>query len=113
MDRLDLLGQPTTSGKIRQRRPVVYQEVGGGNLDTLAAYSDGRVRYINHTGKMALLEAAPTNIEGKVKELIAAAQETARQIGPWNKSSLPPVKAREYPIDLSGIRRPSFWRGAI
>ena len=33
-----------------------------GGLDTLAIYLDHRVRYINHTGKMAIFESAPASL---------------------------------------------------
>jgi hypothetical protein len=38
-------------------------------LDTLTAFVDGRVRYINHTGHLAI-EGAPPEIVAKANELM-------------------------------------------
>jgi len=44
-----------------------------GSLDTLAAYADGRVRYINHTGRIAVYDGAPEDVAQQAKLLVAAA----------------------------------------
>jgi hypothetical protein len=59
-------------------------------LDTLAAYADGRVRYINHTGAASIFEDAPPEIAAKVRELLAASQVVVNQIGPWDGPRRPP-----------------------
>ena len=58
--------------------------------DTLAAYSDGSVRYINQSGKLAVFEGAPPNVSAQAKALITASQATVAQIGPWEKPRRPP-----------------------
>jgi hypothetical protein len=58
-------------------------------LDVLAAYSEGGVRYINHTGKLAVLEGA-TEIHPSVHRLFSASQPIVDRIGPWDKSRPPP-----------------------
>lgn len=60
-----------------------------GGLDTLAAYSDGSVRYINHTGKMTLAEAG-SGLDGHVRELFAVSRPVVNAIGPWAKPRRPP-----------------------
>jgi hypothetical protein len=62
-------------------------------LDTLAAFSDGGVRYINQTGKMSILETAPAAMEPRLRALLAASQQVVNRIGPWNKPRLPPPPA--------------------
>lgn len=59
-------------------------------LDTLAAFEDGRIRYINQSGRMAIFETAPPDIEIKARALIAAARAAVEQIGLWDKARLPP-----------------------
>ena len=60
-------------------------------LDVLAAYADGSVRYINHTGKMALIEPRGLpEASVQAKRLIELAQPIVAQIGPWDKARLPP-----------------------
>lgn len=59
-------------------------------LDVLAAYADGRVRYLNQSGKLAVFESAPPAVEAKAKELVSVSQPVVERIGPWDKPRLPP-----------------------
>lgn len=60
-------------------------------LDALAAYSDGGVRYVNHTGRIAVFEGAPSLAE-HVRALFAAAAPVVARIGPWEHARrLPPA----------------------
>lgn len=64
-----------------------------GGLDTLAAYSDGRVRYINQTGKLSVVEVGGSkDIEKLAKELISVSIPVIQKIGPWEEGRLPPPK---------------------
>ncbi len=62
-------------------------------LDVLAAFADGRVRYLNQSGKIAVFEegGAP-KVEALAKELVAVSQPVVNQIGPWDKKRLPPPR---------------------
>jgi hypothetical protein len=59
-------------------------------LDVLAAYADGRVRYINHAEKMSIIETATPQIKAKAEQLLNAARPVISQIGPWDKARLAP-----------------------
>ncbi len=61
-----------------------------GGLDVLASFSDGGVRYINQTGKMAIVEGGLTETATLVAELFRVSQVVVSQIGPWDKKRLPP-----------------------
>jgi len=61
-------------------------------LDVLAAYSDGGVRYINKTGKLAILESV-TDIRPLVQEVLDAAQPVVARTGPWPGARLAPPRA--------------------
>lgn len=61
-------------------------------LDTLAAYSEGSVRYINQTGKMAFFEGV-ADLGLLVQNLFKASQTIVDHIGPWESGRLPPPKA--------------------
>ncbi len=50
-------------------------------LDTLAAYSDGSTRYINHTGKVVIVEG-PTSLSLLVANLFDACVAVVNAIGP-------------------------------
>ena len=64
-------------------------------LDTLAAYQDGRIRYINQAEKLAIFEASPVPVAAKVNELMVAAQLVVNQIGPWDGARLEPPKGTD------------------
>jgi hypothetical protein len=63
-----------------------------GGLDTLAAYVDGQVRYINQSGKLAVIDGGPPEITAAVQDLMRAAQVIVDRIGPWDKPRLPPPR---------------------
>jgi hypothetical protein len=70
-------------------------------LDTLAVFSDGRVRYINQTGKIVVMETAPPDVHAKAAEVLAAAQTIVDKIGPWDKTRLPPPTTKEADIRMT------------
>lgn len=61
-------------------------------LDTLAAYTDGRVRYLNQSDKVAIFEGGPPEVETLAKELVAVSQDLVNTIGPWEDARLPPPR---------------------
>jgi hypothetical protein len=62
----------------------------GDGLDVLAAFPDGRLRYINHSEKLAILESAPHDLLVMADELLHASQCIVNQYGPWDVPRLPP-----------------------
>jgi hypothetical protein len=60
-----------------------------GGLDTLAAYSEGGVRYVNQSGKMLLIEGVPSFMP-LVETLFEAAQPVVEAIGPWKEARRSP-----------------------
>lgn len=79
-------GHPVPS---KQLLGVVVEVPLAGGLDVLAAFSDGGVRYINQTGKLAVLEGVPS-IKPTVARLLEASEAVVARIGPWDKPRLPP-----------------------
>ena len=59
-------------------------------LDTLAAFADGRVRYINQTGKPAIFEGAPREVVSKANELMRVSQFAVDRHGPSDEPCRPP-----------------------
>ena len=59
-------------------------------LDTLAAYQDRRIRYINQSGKIIIREVTEPKIDDKIRKLFQEAQPIIEKIGPWDKPRLPP-----------------------
>jgi hypothetical protein len=74
----------------RQLLGVIVEVPVAGGLDTLAAYPDGRVRYINHTGKLAVFEGGVELLDAKAKSLVASAIPAVNTMGPWEEKRLPP-----------------------
>lgn len=63
-------------------------------LDTLAAYADGRVRYVNQSGKMSIIEDAHSPLRGKALALVEAAKPLVARIGPWTEARRPPPQGQ-------------------
>jgi len=63
-------GQPIASREVLGIVVEVPLEEG---LDALAAYADGSVRYINHTGSVAVFEGSPAEVAEQGKRLVHAA----------------------------------------
>ncbi|MCU6432747.1 hypothetical protein LPB67_03010 [Undibacterium sp. Jales W-56] len=62
-----------------------------GGLDTLAAFSEGGVRYINQSGKLVVIESVESFLP-MVKKLFSVSAPVVSQIGPWDKPRLAPPK---------------------
>ncbi|AXA94221.1 hypothetical protein [Massilia sp. YMA4] len=85
-------GQPFASREVLGIVVEVPLEEG---LDALAAYADGSVRYINHTGRVAVFEGAPAEVAEQGKRLVHTAIALAVRA---------PVKQRMAPPALGAVR---------
>lgn len=63
-------------------------------LDTLAAYADGRVRYLSQSGAIVIVEEDIAALSAPVAALFAAAQPLVERIGPWEGERLAPPGVR-------------------
>jgi len=68
---------------------VIVEVALSDGLDALAAYSDGGVRYINHSGKMVVVEGVD-EFRALVRRLFEAAEPVVARIGPWDQPRRPP-----------------------
>ncbi|WP_395401946.1 hypothetical protein ACHMW6_28310 [Pseudoduganella sp. UC29_106] len=77
-----------------------------GGLDTLAAYTDGRVRYINHTGRLAVYEGAPEDVAQQARLLVAAAIPAAARATPTTqRGARPPAGTVRFSyLSTEGLR---------
>jgi len=62
-------------------------------LDVLAAYADGRVRYLNQTGRVSIFEGGPVIVETLARELVVTALPLVQRIGPWDGARPPAPRA--------------------
>ena len=60
-----------------------------GGLDTLAVFTDGGARYINHSGKIAVVEGVTNPFRKEIDDVIKASRPIIAAIGPWDKERLP------------------------
>lgn len=103
-----LAGDATQEGRVRYLAYTRLRSVGervpakvllgvivevplSGGLDVLAAFSEGGVRYINQTGKLAVFEGVAT-LEPHVQRLFAASEAVVARIGPWEQPRRAPPK---------------------
>jgi hypothetical protein len=71
---------------------VIVEVALDGGLDTLAAFQEGGVRYINHSGKLVVIEGAARFVP-RVRHLFAAAQPLVDHLGPASDARWAPPKA--------------------
>jgi hypothetical protein len=84
-NRLRALGDKVSAKKLFGTIVEVPLQEG---LDVLAAFVDGGVRYLNHSGQVTILEGQGNPVEALAKELIVVSQPVVNQIGPWDKQRL-------------------------
>lgn len=89
----DVLKQRNALPKKKELLGVIVEVRLEHGLDTLAAYTDGRVRYINQSGKVLVWETHKPDIDMKLRKLFQEAQPIIEKIGPWGKPRLPPPGA--------------------
>lgn len=59
-------------------------------LDTLAAYADGRVRFLHGSGRCTFVDSPLPQIEPQVQALLSAGREVLRRIGPSDQQRRAP-----------------------
>lgn len=83
------------AGEVVPRRVLLglVVEVGlEGGLDTLAAFSDGSVRYINQSGNMLFSDGPDPNFQPLVEEILAAGVQLVNQLNPSQRVRQPPPR---------------------
>jgi hypothetical protein len=59
-------------------------------LDVVAVFADGTIRYINQSGKLAVVEGGLAETQPVAGRMLDASQRIVSIIGPWEKQRLPP-----------------------
>jgi hypothetical protein len=91
---------------------VVIEMPVGGAHDRLAAYADGSARYINHSGKAAIVEdRSNTEIQQAIQRWIALAATMTPYLGPWTEPTFPPLGSDEARIVMLTPSGPHFGQG--
>jgi hypothetical protein len=84
--KLRRLGEPVPAKRLLG---VIVEVPLPGGLDVLAAYSEGSVRYINQTGKLAFYERVES-LTPLVQRLISDSSKVVARIGPTDQLRRPP-----------------------
>ena len=87
-NRLREAGHPATG---KELLGIVVEVPVDGGLDALAAYSEGGVRFIHHTGRLSVLEGVP-QLRPRVQALFEASKPAVERSGPWDGKRLPPPR---------------------
>ena len=106
-NRLRAMGLPIPA---KQLLGTIIEFPQRGGLDTLAAFADGRVRYINQTGHPAIFEFAPaaSRLEGERADAgFAACRRPARPVG---RAAAPAAIRRSDTLEFPGVRWALFRR---
>jgi hypothetical protein len=82
---------------LANKSPVTSKELLGiivevalaSGLDTLAAFSDGTARYINHSEKLIVWEARTAESDKLINQLFSDSANVISKIGPWDKERKP------------------------
>ena len=69
---------------------VIVEVALSDGLDTLAAYADGEVRYLNHSGRTLFVQGRVAPTEAVIDRLLAAAQRVVDGLEPSRGERLPP-----------------------
>jgi hypothetical protein len=80
-------------------------------LDTLAVFSDGRIRYINQSRRIVVMETPPPNVQAIAAEVLAASQTIVDKIGPWAKPRLPPPTPMEADMRMTFLLSDGLYFG--
>jgi hypothetical protein len=67
-------------------------------FDVLAAYADGRVRYINHTGAMSLFEGVPPEIAASAKAVVDSAANASGHFKPLQGNRTAPTRDLRFTV---------------
>jgi hypothetical protein len=73
---------------------VIVEVALDGGLDTLAAFQEGDVRYINHSGKLVVIDGV-ASLTPRVRKLFATTQPLVDQLGPADEARRAPPKTGE------------------
>lgn len=78
--------------------------------DLLAVYTDGSVRYLNHSGASVVIEEHIPAVAEPAAELLVIGQSIADAIGPW-EGPLPPLPAGHSRLTMLTPSGPHFGQG--
>ena len=80
--------------------------------DVLAAHRDGSVRYLNFSGKAAVVEPPTTkDVSAAVAAWFRVAEEIVPNIGPWEEPALPDLPAGNLRVMMLTPSGPHFGQG--
>ena len=82
-------------------------------LDTLAAYPDGRVRYLNQSGKVSIFEGGPLEVEALARGTCGGVAESCQRNRAMGEKAATAAAVRQCPHHFSCIRWPVLRTGTV
>ena len=80
--------------------------------DVLAAYEDGSCRYLNHAGKVVVVEGASIEAtQAAARSWLGVGRLLARATGPWQQPELPAVPSGHARVMVLTPSGPHFGQG--
>lgn len=105
-------GYPPPPDEAKRALGVVAEMPGKDSHDVLAAYEDGSCRYLNHSGKVAVIEDRSIDaVQLAVGKWLDVGRSMAQAIGPWDRPELPSVPPGHMRIMVLTPSGPHFGQG--
>jgi hypothetical protein len=105
-------GHPPPPDEAKKVLGVVAEVPVNDAHDVLAAYQDGSCRYLNHSGKVAVIDdRSITDVERAVGTWLTVGRALAQITGPWDHPQLPSVPAGHMRIMVLTPSGPHFGQG--
>ncbi len=82
-------------------------------LESLAAYADGAVRYIDATGDAAVFDSGPDEARKLAREMVAHGETFAQRREAWLQPRLPPPRGGELRVSVLVTDGPRFVDGSF
>jgi hypothetical protein len=105
-----LQGGGRDTGPVRCFGTILEVPLTGG-LEVLAAYADGAVRYLDHSGRATVYDRGPSQVRTLAARAVSLAAARAAQLPPWTRPRLPPPRPGEVRVSMLGSDSLRFVQG--
>jgi hypothetical protein len=105
-------GRKPETGEAKKVLGVIAEMPVGDGHDVLVAYEDGSTRYLNHSGKVALIDDRSLGeVQEAVRRWLEVGGSLVRLIGPWERPELPPLPPGHMRVMVLTPSGPHFGQG--
>ncbi len=108
-----LLRSARQTPDIRQTYGVILEVPMREGLDTLAAYADGAVRYIDAYGAAVVFDRGAQHTQSLARTMVRHADHLAGRLTPWTRPRLPPPRVGDVRISVLAADGLRFTEGSF